>query len=185
MPFTDSSLSNEESGEGIVKKIRFRRTHNAPQCSDKANLHNLFLQQTYAADPEILKEIEKIVVPKRKPTRPIPQSVQKLLKKNIPLPQFDENDREVMALNALLDQEIAEIEIINFDDEDIETGQEIGEVREGQNGFRMSDFPRRTECGRILADSSSNVDTASTSQMDTDEVQSEMLFQLNELASRE
>ena len=76
------------------KRTRFKRDHNSRQTNQKDQLHDLFISQTYTSSPQNLKEIAKIVLPKRK-VLPLPEGAKMLLKENAtPTLNLEEADDE-------------------------------------------------------------------------------------------
>ena len=61
------------------KRTRFKRDHNSRQTNQKDQLHDLFIRQTFTSSPQNLREIAKIVLPKRK-VLPLPEGAKMLLK---------------------------------------------------------------------------------------------------------
>ena len=120
-----AGLSSEEVGEANNKILRHDRAHHTPMTSQPAALKNLFLRRTHMSTPQIRNEIAKIVLPKRKKSRDLPEGVKKLLKPNFDEMVVDETieendddevsdemeDDNLMSLDAALD----EIELISFD----------------------------------------------------------------------
>ena len=121
-----AGLSSEEVGEANNKILRHDRAHHTPMTSQPAALKNLFLRRTHMSTPQIRNEIAKIVLPKRKKSRDLPEGVKKLLKPNFNEMVIDETiaknddadedsdeneDENLMSLDAAL----AEIELISFD----------------------------------------------------------------------
>ena len=118
-----AGLSSEEVGEANNKILRHDRAHHTPMTSQPAALKNLFLRRTHMSTPQIRNEIAKIVLPKRKKSRDLPEGVKALLKPNFDEMVVDEtigenNDDEIEIEDdnlMSLDAALAEIELISFD----------------------------------------------------------------------